>query len=306
MIDAFNQDLPYDQFIQLQLAGDLVAPASARNLVATGFLAGARYSGNELDKEIQRNDILVDVANTTATALLGLTLECAQCHTHKFDPISIRDYYRFQAFFADAQPENVVLQFGDPAIKRQIARRWQIFDQVHARMVNVKRKQGHPEPIYVTPKAVISNGMTPDEKREFNHLEQQLAGLPQTWGYVSPSDHSVSIAPNQIRWPLPRRWDPQSNPTTILVRGEVHSQGPDVTPAWPAVFGGSQQAASRRSRWDLAKWISGPQHPLTARVWVNRLWQWHFGRGLVETSSDFGTQGTTPSHPALLDFWPAS
>ena len=97
VVDAFNSDKPFNQFLLEQIAGDELEPKSAEAITATGFLSAARYSGNELDKEIQRNDILVDVANTTAKAFLGLTLECAQCHSHKFDPITIRDYYRFQA-----------------------------------------------------------------------------------------------------------------------------------------------------------------------------------------------------------------
>lgn len=302
VIDAFNQDMPYDRFVRMQIAGDIIDPKNEANLIATGFLAAARYSGNELDKEIQRNDILVDVTNTTASALLGLTLECAQCHTHKFDPIFIRDYYRFQAFFADAQPENVVIQRHDEETKERIERRWQIFDQVHARMVNIKRKQGHPDPIYITPKTVIGNGMTAAEKSEFTQLEDQLAGLPQTWGYVSPTSKQSLISPSKIRWPLPRRSIESSYQSMILVRGDVKSKGPAVTPAWPAVFGDLPKGDSDRSRLDLAQWMVSDPHPLTARVWVNRIWQWHFGRGLVETSSDFGTQGTPPSHPELLDF----
>lgn len=305
VIDAFNRDMPYDQFVRMQIAGDAIDAEDADHLVATGFLAAARYSGNELDKEIQRNDILVDVTNTTASALLGLTMECAQCHTHKFDPISIRDYYRFQAFFADAQPENVVLNPLDQETEARIDRRWDLFDQVHARMVYVKRKQGQQGPIYITPRTVINSGMNPTEKREFSELEAQIASLPQTWGYVSFSQQK-RFAPNDIRWPLPRRSSSHSR-TSILVRGDVQAKGPDVTPAWPAVFGsgsthGQSTSDKRRTRSDLADWLVDPSNPLTARVWVNRIWQWHFGRGLVETSSDFGTQGTAPSHPKLLDY----
>lgn len=297
-IDAMNNDMPFDQFVRKQIAGDLIDWNDPSDLIATGFLSAARYSGNELDKQIQRNDILVDVTNTTASALLGLTMECAQCHTHKFDPISIRDYYRFQAFFADAQPENVILSGWDLDLGKRLGRRWEIFDQVHARMVSIKRKQGHPEPIYVTPKSVVG-GMKVREKAEFNEIEKQIASLPQAWAYVS-SSKPIGIAPNSIRWPL-RRGGEQSYLTSILVRGDVHSRGPDVSPAWPIVFGGPNEADDV-DRMDLAEWLVDRRNPLTARVWVNRIWQWHFGRGLVESSGDFGTQGVEPSHPKLLDY----
>jgi hypothetical protein len=303
VIDAFNTDKPFADFVRQQIAGDELQPYSAENLTATGFLGAARYSGNELDKQIQRNDILVDITNTTAKAFLGLTLECAQCHTHKFDPLSIRDYYRFQAFFAAGRPGNVVLNRGDERARGLIEERWQIFDSVHARLVAVKRKQGHPEPIYVIPKSVVA-GMKPKEKTRFAELETQIARIGQVWGFCSSasSDHSWVMAPHEMRWPLPR--DPQNLAairTHLLIRGDVKSPGPEVTAGWPAVFGATPQTGEQ-PRTALAAWLTSRSNPLTARVWVNRVWQWHFGSGLVESSSDFGTQGSTASHPELLDY----
>ncbi|MFT5467328.1 MAG: hypothetical protein ACI8UO_002432 [Verrucomicrobiales bacterium] len=295
VVDAFKNDKPFDQFIREQLAGDEIDSARDENLIATGFLAAARYSGNELDKDIQRNDILVDVTNTTASAFLGLTVECAQCHTHKFDPISIRDYYRMQAVFAKAQPGNLVLAVPDEG-RALVRERWRIFDDVHARIVAVKRKQGTPEPIYVIPKSVIS-GMRPEEKKRFDELEAEIAKLPQTWAYAAP-DQQLLVAPHTMRWPLPKN---PAGDTFLLVRGEVKSRGPEVEPGWPAVFGPTP-SNSEKPRLAFSEWLTNPENPLTARVWVNRIWQWHFGRGIVETSADFGTQGTEPSHPELLDF----
>lgn len=308
VVDAFHQGMRFDDFLRRQIAGDEIVPYAVDNLIATGFLAAARYSGNELDKQIQRNDILADVANTTAAAFLGLTMECAQCHSHKFDPLTIRDYYRFQAFFVSGQPQNVVLT-EDSRVKDRVRRRWQIFDQVHQRIVNVRRKQGYPEPIDVTPDTVVAQ-MHPGEKKEFQQLDKEIAGFDQTWSYYSPSTASteLAVAPHDMRWPLPRNpaWLAKLE-AAILIRGEVHSPGPTVQPGWPLVFGNHPAAPTRSSeerlsRLDLAQWLTSPANPLTARVWVNRLWQWHFGRGLVETSSDFGTQGAKPSHPQLLDF----
>lgn len=303
VIDAFTSGMPYDQFLREQIAGDELATSDTSPVVATGFLSAARYSGNELDKEIQRNDILVDVANTTAKAFLGLTLECAQCHTHKFDPLSIRDYYRFQAFFAGGQPANVVLTDGEGnKAQALVDERWRIFDDVHARMVNSRRKRGFPEPIDITPKSVVK-GMTKAEKSRFDQLEEQIAKLPQSWSYYSAdAAQPRPIAPHVMRWPLPRDISSLDDlQIHMLIRGDVKSPGPKVTPGWPAVFGPTPQEIGQ-PRSMLAAWMTDSKNPLTARVWANRIWQWHFGRGLVESSGDFGIQGAEPTHPELLDF----
>ncbi len=306
VVRSFNEDKPFDQFIREQLAGDEL-PYSDENSKALGFLAAARYSGNELDKEIQRNDILVDVVNTTAQTFLGLTFECAQCHEHKFDPISMRDYYRLQAFFARGEPGNVVLRGNNKGSEERIVElvteRWRIFDDVQTRLINARRKKGYPEPILVIPKTVLG-GMTAEERRIFDRLEKEIATLPQTWSYYSPATASAKplIAPHEMRWPLPR--DPEglaTRKTRILIRGDIGSPGPEVNPGWPAVFGG-KAGAPPKTRLQLAGWLSSKDNPLTARVWANRIWQWHFGRGLVATSGDFGTQGAPPSHPELLDW----
>ncbi len=299
VINAFNRDKPFDDFLSEQIAGDEL-PFKTERVIATGFMAAARYSGNELDKDIQRNDILVDVVNTTSAAFLGLTFECAQCHTHKFDPISIRDYYGLQAFFVQGQPNNLVLD-RDNELRRLIARRQQIFDGVHARIVRMKRKQGHPEPILVIPKTVVG-GMRPEERKQYDELGKRIDKAPQVWGFYSPitSTNRIDVAPHEMRWPLPSH--PKSLEYTkahLLVRGDVQSKGPEIKPALPAVF---KTATKAHNRLGLADWLTGPDNPLTARVWVNRIWQWHFGRGLVETSNDFGKHGTMPTHPELLDW----
>ncbi len=318
VVRSFNDDKPFSLFIRQQVAGDELLPASDENLIATGFLAGARYSGNEEDKAIQRNDVLVDVANATASAFLGLTLGCAQCHNHKFDPFTQRDYYRFQGFFVKGQMNNLVLkgpalwreyEAGAPAGYRD-ARRQR--DEVYARAEARLRAKDKPK---APRKQDVERELTPDEKKQYDSLKKQVAELekklppkPQTIGFYSPAGPTpVEVIPLKANYPLPYQPDElRRTKPHLLVRGDVHRRGPEVDVGWPAVFGAApKEAVGKAPRTALADWLASPDNPLTARVWANRVWQYHFGRGLVETPGDFGVKGAPTTHPRLLD-WLAS
>ena len=250
VVRSFNQDKPFDQFVREQIAGDQLQPYADEQFIATGFLAAARVSGNEMNPAIRRNDVLVDIVNATAGSLLGLTMQCAQCHNHKFDPLTARDYYRFQAFFAKGQ-------LGNYALLNQT-----------------------------------------NEKAERS----------QTFGFYAPSFASANLQRfpiEKIRYPLPYKPSDLANERTyLLVRGDVESRGPVVDPGWPAVFGHvpDQQQVNQRPRLALANWLVARDNPLTARVWVNRIWHYHFGRGLVEHTDDFGLRTESPLHRDLLDW----
>jgi Protein of unknown function (DUF1549)/Protein of unknown function (DUF1553) len=352
VVDAFNRDKPYDRFIREQIAGDEIEPYSDENLIATGFLANARLSSNEEDKAMQRNDVLVDVVNATASAVLGLTLGCAQCHDHKLEPFTQHDYYAFQAFFVKGQPNNLVLKDAklwrdfnaakvegyDEAVRLKAilyhkgvaARNAVVFkefsDEQKAALATPDADRTAPQRelarlaslrMQATP-GEFERFIPDDDKKLYQELKKKLEAMkktmpdePQAWGFYSPvtSPHHVDVLPMKAFYPLP--YNPPflaEAQAYVLTRGDVHQRGDRVQPAWPAVLSSRREPsapgsnAHPTSRSDLADWLTGTQNPLTARVWVNRIWQHHFGRGLVATPGDFGTHGARPTLPGVLDW----
>ncbi len=349
VVASFNADKPYDRFIREQLAGDELLPYSDENLIATGFLACARLSSNEEDKALQRNDVLVDMVNATAGTLLGVTFNCCQCHNHKFDPFSARDYYRFQGFFVKGAVNNLALQDRTLLAAYEAAKppeydavfrlKETLFENARARLIAEAKKaltdqqraalgipaqQRTPEQEELAREAELKFQSTPnriekgiaDEDRPlYTELTKKLASLekkmpdrPQTFGFYSPvsSPTKVEVLPMKGFYPPPYiPAELAAAKAHLLVAGEVRNRGPVLDAGWPALFGPTPSEVNRKPRTVLADWMTDPKHPLTARVWVNRLWHYHFGKGIVETPSDFGTRGATPTHPELLD-WLAS
>jgi hypothetical protein len=251
VIDAFNRDLPYDQFLIEQLAGDLLPPTDSisvntRRIIATGFLMVGPKALAETDKEQSRLDIVDDQIDVTGRAMLGLTLACARCHDHKFDAIRTTDYYALAGIFRSTEP------FQDEV--RNATMWWEI---------------PVPQGAGVTPMMV----MAPRDSQPRN-LRVHLRGNRFTLG---------KIVPRGVLQVIPQVGDKTEQRTWSSVDPSQLDSG----------------------RLELAHWIASPANPLTARVMVNRIWQHHFGRGLVATSDNFGTRGERPSHPELLD-WLAS
>jgi len=278
VIDSFNKDKPYDRFLKEQLAGDELQPYSDENLIATGFLGAARISGNQEDDDIQRNDVMVDIVNATGSVMLGLTLECAQCHNHKFDPVSQRDYYQLQAFFVKGQLGNLSLR--EPNVPNPTdMERW------------------IPKPAYDLYKREVSALV---KKKLF-----EPTNAPHTWGYLSAETGDPGIQRYSVVNRRPIAWRPEALKNAearMLVRGDVANPGPVVGSGWPEVLSTTPSSLGDRPRSALADWMADPRNPLVSRVWVNRIWQYHFGRGLVATPSDFGVEGAQPTHPELLDW----
>ncbi len=336
VVRSFNDDKPFDEFVRQQISGDEMQPYSDENLIATGFLAAGRFSADDGNRSRQLNDLLNDMVNATGSAFLGLTIGCAQCHDHKFDPITQRDYYRFQGFFARGLPGNLLREPAPPA---DFETAWRQYDEtmreIRGRIIGDEVQQ-LPEPVRDAMKPAgrrtaveeslyretisrlnfrlasnaIEKSMTEDEKKRFVAAKAALAAVTtnvaQTWGFYSPatSPHDVFSLPMEANFPLVfDKQDLSRTQSYLLLRGDVFQPKIPLEPGWPAVFGeGNPEALERQPRTALADWIVDKSNPLAARVWVNRIWHYHFGQGLVATPGNFGLRGAAPDNPELLDW----
>jgi hypothetical protein len=337
VVDALNADTPYDTFLRLQIAGDEVAPENPSAVVATGFNRCYPDMVDQNDQALRRQSALNDITETTGLVFLGLTIGCARCHDHKFDPIRQADFYRLQAFFSPARFRNDLAVADGPDGAALVAKRsaWeQSVGEVQAALSRIEDPvRGVLTP--TSPKGLddetASAFATPPADRTqtearlvFDAWANDKRIRPGAWPVVlGPATQAVRaelltridrLKRSEPKLPAARGLDeagPDAAPTYLLRRGEFSLRGPEVTPAFPAVLGTAATAPpapvvplarSTGRRKALADWLARPDNPLTARVIVNRLWQHHFGRGIVATPSDFGTMGAGPSHPELLDW----
>jgi len=312
VIQSFNEDKPYNTFVQEQIAGDEIWPdnldldgsyvlskSKEQNLqkrIATGlYTLGAFPVEITFFGDQHRAEWQAECVDTTGAAFLGLTLACARCHDHKFDPISQRDYYRLSAVFAGSEDREVpiVSQMGIFEFTRSQTR-WVIAEQLKARLQRLESQVARRT-------GTVGRGQrveyTPAERDERESLLRQIGDA-----YVK--------APTPVaKANLLTHFAPVPD-THVLVRGDHKSKGGKVSPGFPAALGSPGEIEESpgdgyfipRRRKALAEWMTSPDHPLLARVMINRVWQWHFGRGLVATANDFGRQGEPPSHPELLDW----
>jgi hypothetical protein len=330
VVRSFNDDKPYDQFLREQIAGDLLKEQS---LIATGMhrCGPMHFTSGNGDQEAGRQEILTEMVNGLSSAVMGLTVGCARCHDHKFDPISQGDYYRLQAFFAATQLKDVNLASPQEkeardkaaaAIQAKIAPLNGKVAVLEAPYRNklTEMKKAALEPMYREALAVAAEKRTPKQKELAEH-----AGIlvKVTWDEViaalTPEDKAkrrvwrdeIHKLEAQLPPPAAAAWavgdDEKVPPTYLLKRGDTKNKSTQVEPAFVRVLtedrGDKPPGAPQRlNRADLANWLTRADHPLTARVWVNRVWQHHFGRGLVATPNDFGARGQPPTHPELLDW----
>jgi hypothetical protein len=328
VIRSFNADKPFDRFVIEQLAGDETFPNDRDSRIATGFNLLGPDMTDASDQLQRRHNTLTDMTDTVGLAFLGLTIACARCHDHKFEPLPQADYYRLLAFFTPAEfRRDLSIATEQQKVAHEVAERdylaktKPIRDEIaalegphraklfEAKLVRLsaeaqaahrtpadKRTGGQQELVAETERLVavtaaeIAKDLTADERAKLAELQSQLKKFDAQKPVALPVAMGLADKPG----PLPK--------TFLLERGELANKAAEVRPGFPSVLGGPAVDSDGNRRLALAKWIASPANPLTARVIVNRLWQHHFGRGIVATPSDFGLRGERPTHPELLDY----
>ncbi len=340
VIDFFNSRRGYDEFIREQLAGDELlalrnagqspresaAASSATSpelLIATGYYRLGLWDDEPADPELAFFDGIDDLVGTTSQAFLGLTMNCARCHDHKLDPLPQADYYSFAAFFRNIRHygrrsdesvhEASLRSIATPEEETAFAAEKQAWE---TRVAELRRQLDEFE-------ARVKPHLKGGENDDFPRDSERLRVIRKHIGDVYTEDEVKGYADLRKQWTQLKNNPPRSaqqalciteqgakSPVThVLLRGNPQAHGAIVEPTFPTVLSppapNIQSASFTEStgrRLALADWIASPDNPLTARVMVNRIWQWHFGRGLVESANDFGLQGTAPTHPELLDW----
>ncbi|MBC8116630.1 MAG: DUF1553 domain-containing protein [Candidatus Saccharimonas sp.] len=351
VVSAFNDDKPFDRFVVEQLAGDELLAPPYQNLsreqtdclTATGFLRmGPDGTGGGVDQNVARNEVVAETIKITSTALLGVSVGCAQCHSHRYDPISQVDYYRFRALFEPAYdwknwkpPAQRLVNLWSPADHEQAAAvdkevavleggRVKEFDKLVAEVYERELAKLDDE----LREAARDAKATKKEKRtDFQkQLLKDYPSLEVNHGTISLFDpaHTTEISKRyeklkgEARAKRPKDdfvaclTEPPGHlpTTTVFYRGDINQPKQSVTPAELSVIGSSPvefpvddpQLPTSGRRLAYARHLTNGRHPLLARVFVNRVWMHHFGRGLVSTPADFGVLGDRPSHPELLDW----
>jgi hypothetical protein len=339
VIKAFNDDKPYDRFVREQIAGDELFPGDPEALVAMGFNRNWTDETNAAGLVIRRQETLDDITNVTGSAFLGMTVACARCHDHKYDPILQKDYYRLQAFFANTSFGDGPLPIKDPAARQKYEDQKKLWEEktrvIRAEMnaiveplrktkveggiktfeddvqeairMDPAKRDPYQKMMYHTAEPRIAFTDEPDARTLRTLKGDSAARYAELKKQLADFD---SIKPA----PLP---DGQymidigtvAPPTYVHTRGDPYAKGEEVHPGFLSILDPSDakittlpvlNSTGRRSV--LAAWLTDTKNPLPARVMVNQMWQFHFGTGIVATPGDFGRMGSRPTHPELLDF----
>jgi hypothetical protein len=319
VIQSFNQDKPYDQFIREQLAGDELDTVTPESLTATGYYRLGIWDDEPTDRVQARYDVLDDILATTSQVFMGMTMNCARCHDHKLDPIPQKDYYKFLAFFHNVRPnlsnkDHILTDI--PTAQERAEREGTIQANRQKTQALEKAIQGFESRVLVAaqgedsieetdPKrraelleSYLEQTLNPEEINAYNKARESLAQLKAV--KLPPWPQALIISEEGRKAP----------DTFVLLRGSAHNKGERVEPGFPSCLEfpdpvipeAPEGASSSGRRRILADWLASPENPLSARVMINRIWQHHFGRGLVTSPNNFGLAGDLPTHPELLDW----
>ena len=313
VVSAMNDDMPFDQFTIEQLAGDLLPGAAVSQQVATGFHRNTQINQEGgIDKEQYRIDSIFDRVATTGSVWLGLTIGCAQCHDHKFDPIAQREFYQLFAFFNN-QDEPSIKVFPPGVSEEGLNKQRQAAKQS---LVALLGRQ-------IDDQAAWEQSLTEDEqeqlpaaakkaletKRDDRKLSDRLAlfaaspaGANEEFRELRKQYERLNAQLQSAPTTMVLRELPEPRKTAVMIKGDFTRLAEEVAPGTPGILHPLQKGADAPTRLDLARWMVSEENPLTARVIMNRVWQQYFGRGLVATENDFGMLGARPSHPQLLDW----
>ena len=335
VIRTLNADMPYDRFLRQQLAGDELEPDNPDAIIATGFDRLWPDEYNSATLELRHQETLDDMTEVAGLAFLGLTMGCARCHDHKFDPLSQKDYFRFQAFFAAMRTREDLVAASDDERRQHQEKlaEWEAATQAIRtemdQLTAAKRTELRKNALTKFRTEIQQAELTPEKER--TPYQEQIALLAE-----KQMDRAEKDAPAKLPEEAKKRYQELEKqlaefdarkpkplppvmgvtdqgraapPTHLLAGGDWRKPREELTPGFPEVFGDAAPdtrladgVASTGRRAALARWLTRPDHPLTARVVVNRLWQHHFGLGIVPTPSDFGVQGQLATHPELLDW----
>ncbi|WP_395744256.1 PSD1 and planctomycete cytochrome C domain-containing protein [Prosthecobacter sp.] len=312
VINALNQDKPFDQFTLEQLAGDMLPKPTREQLIATGFHRNTQINQEGgIDKEQFRIESIFDRVATTGTVWLGLTIGCAQCHDHKFDPISQREYYQLFAFLNNQDEPTLPIPDPGQDLDKLKAEHVRVLKQIDAhikerlpvllewektlgeqskKLLDAEALKSFNKPAAkrgTADQRILFKAMTGTADSVFNPLYDRHLELENIF-----KNGTTTLVMKELAQP---------RKTTLFIKGDFTRPSDEVQPGVLAVLP-PLPAGTKADRLALAHWIIDPKNPLTARVIVNRVWQQYFGRGLVETENDFGTMGRLPTHPELLDW----
>ena len=327
VIESFNADKPYDRFITEQLAGDEMEGSTPDTVLATGYYRLGIWQDEPVDPVESMYNDLDDILVTTSETFLGLTVGCARCHDHKIDPIPQKDYYRMLALFRNVRRYGVrghdsvlaasVMEVDKPeesSEARRILRDYnnklrnnargmkELEDKVGAQIEGVEKEDF----VYEMNRLAIIRKHSEDRgkkvltRNQFNHYKNLMRRRKELLA-SPPTGLAKVLCVKEHGTGAPK--------TFLLTRGNAHAEGEEVQPGFPSVLSPpepsiapSEKSKSSGRRLALAKWIASKDNPLTARVIMNRIWQHHFGRGIVASTSDYGFQGTPATHAKLLDW----